>query len=90
MQSPLYSNHVNNEEISIFQLLDGSDHDFCLQIEAAQVEVEPNVPQQAEATSMVVDWLRNLGLSKFEEAFVREEIDWESLKCLSEEVIVSS
>ncbi|XP_050220543.1 DNA cross-link repair protein pso2/snm1 [Mercurialis annua] len=35
--------------------------------------------------SPVVKWLRILGLEKYEEVFVREEIDWESLKWLTEE-----
>ncbi|KAJ6406620.1 hypothetical protein OIU84_010183 [Salix udensis] len=35
--------------------------------------------------SPVVKWLRNLGLERYEEDFVREEIDWETLQCLTEE-----
>ncbi|CAL5074130.1 unnamed protein product [Urochloa decumbens] len=33
----------------------------------------------------VIEWLRNLGLSKYEEIFIREEIDWETLQWLTEE-----
>ncbi|KAK6131967.1 hypothetical protein DH2020_034292 [Rehmannia glutinosa] len=35
--------------------------------------------------SPVVEWLRNLGLAKYEEIFVRQEIDWDALQCLTEE-----
>ena len=34
----------------------------------------------------VIQWLRNLGLSKYEEIFIREEVDWETLQWLTEEV----
>ncbi|KAM0910527.1 hypothetical protein ACQ4PT_014068 [Festuca glaucescens] len=33
----------------------------------------------------VVEWLRNLGLSKYEEIFTKEEVDWETLQWLTEE-----
>ncbi|XP_078440838.1 uncharacterized protein LOC144710872 isoform X2 [Wolffia australiana] len=33
----------------------------------------------------VVEWLKTLGLSRYEEIFIREEIDWEALQCLTEE-----
>ncbi|XP_024963152.1 DNA cross-link repair protein SNM1 [Cynara cardunculus var. scolymus] len=35
--------------------------------------------------SPVVEWLHNMGLSRYEEVFIREEIDWDSLKWLTEE-----
>lgn len=36
--------------------------------------------------SPVVDWIRGLGLAKYEEVFVREEVDWDTLQWLTEEV----
>lgn len=36
-------------------------------------------------TECVVEWLRNLGLSKYEEIFTKEEVDWETLQWLTEE-----
>lgn len=33
----------------------------------------------------VLEWLRNLGLSKYEECFIKEEVDWETLQWLTEE-----
>lgn len=43
-------------------------------------------PKEVIRVSPVVEWLRNLGLAKYEEIFVREEIDWDALKSLTEEV----
>lgn len=34
----------------------------------------------------VLGWLRSLGLERYEESFMREEIDWNSLQWLTEEV----
>lgn len=36
--------------------------------------------------STVLKWLQGLGLSKYEDIFVREEIDWDTLKWLTDEV----
>ncbi|RLN35458.1 uncharacterized protein C2845_PM03G35700 [Panicum miliaceum] len=33
----------------------------------------------------VMEWLRNLGLSQYEDIFIREEVDWETLQWLTEE-----
>lgn len=48
--------------------------------------VEPRVSKQPDDVSSVVEWLCNLGLAKYEEVFVREEIDWDTLQWLTEEV----
>ncbi|CAD6219083.1 unnamed protein product [Miscanthus lutarioriparius] len=45
---------------------------------------EPCAGQNVEI-GHVVEWLRNLGLSKYEEVFIREEVDWETLQWLTEE-----
>lgn len=47
-------------------------------------------PQKPVDVSPVSEWLRSLGLSKYEEHFVREEIGWDSLQWLTEEVKWSS
>ncbi|KAJ8555442.1 hypothetical protein K7X08_012938 [Anisodus acutangulus] len=46
-------------------------------------------PKEVVHVSPVVEWLRNLGLAKYEEIFVREEIDWDTLKSLTEEDLFS-
>ncbi|XP_051137492.1 uncharacterized protein LOC127255796 isoform X2 [Andrographis paniculata] len=40
---------------------------------------------EVATVSPLVEWLKKLGLAKYEEIFVREEIDWEALQCLTEE-----
>ncbi|XP_044463163.1 DNA cross-link repair protein SNM1 isoform X1 [Mangifera indica] len=47
------------------------------------------LPQQVVDVSPVVKLLHSLGLGRYEEAFVREEIDWDTLLRLTEEDIVS-
>jgi len=42
--------------------------------------------QQVPKVASVVDWLRGLGLNKYEDVFVREEVDWDTLQWLTEEV----
>ncbi|KAI3715354.1 hypothetical protein L6452_22334 [Arctium lappa] len=42
-------------------------------------------PGQMGHISPVLVWLHNLGLSRYEEVFIREEIDWDSLKWLTDE-----
>ncbi|XP_058222295.1 uncharacterized protein LOC131332223 [Rhododendron vialii] len=37
----------------------------------------------------VLEWLRNLGLARYEEIFVQEEIDWDTLQWLTEEDLFS-
>lgn len=34
----------------------------------------------------VLEWLRSLDLSRYGDAFAREEIDWDTLQWLTEEV----
>lgn len=45
------------------------------------------LPQIVTALSPVLKWLRSLGLAKYEDVFIREEIDWDTLQSLTEEVI---
>ncbi|KAF8657812.1 hypothetical protein HU200_059974 [Digitaria exilis] len=47
-------------------------------------EKEPCAGENVE-TRRVTEWLSNLGLSKYEEIFIREEVDWETLQWLTEE-----
>ena len=49
-------------------------------------DVQPMCPGQVVDVSPVLEWLRNLGLAKYEEIFVQEEIDWDTLQGLTEEV----
>ncbi|KAI3875308.1 hypothetical protein MKX03_000735 [Papaver bracteatum] len=49
----------------------------------------PGLTRQVGDTSRVIEWLRGLGLSRYEEAFVKEEVDWETLHWLTEEDLLS-
>jgi len=42
--------------------------------------------QHVPKVASVVDWLHGLGLGKYEVLFVREEVDWNTLQWLTEEV----
>ncbi|XP_028059645.1 uncharacterized protein LOC114263338 isoform X1 [Camellia sinensis] len=46
-------------------------------------------PRQIADISPVLDWLRGLGLARYEEIFVQEEIDWDTLQWLTEEDLFS-
>ncbi|GMN63276.1 hypothetical protein TIFTF001_032345 [Ficus carica] len=48
-------------------------------------EREPRVSEQCGDVSGVGEWLRGLGLAKYKDIFVREEIDWDTLQWLTEE-----
>ncbi|CAN8318709.1 unnamed protein product [Cochlearia groenlandica] len=43
------------------------------------------LPHLANDISPVLKWLRSLGLDKYEDVFMREEIDWDTLLSLTEE-----
>lgn len=58
---------------------------YLFQASSPNHKKEPCAGQNVEI-GRVVEWLRNLGLSKYEEVFIREEVDWETLQWLTEEV----
>lgn len=55
-----------------------SAHKPCVQYSAQVAGVAP-----------VVEWLHRLGLGKYEAAFIQQEIDWDSLRFLTEEDIIA-
>lgn len=61
-----------------------------MQVVPLNADTKPGSPRQIGDASYVLQWLRSLGLSKYEEAFVKEEIDWETLHWLTEEVCFMS
>ncbi|KAF8088286.1 hypothetical protein N665_0546s0018 [Sinapis alba] len=46
-------------------------------------------PQLVNDLSPVLKWVRSLGLAKYEDVFLREEIDWDTLQSLTEEDLLS-
>lgn len=64
-----------------------SDQWIFLQLTIPDEDVKPDLPRkQVIDVSPVLEWLNNLGLSRYNEAFIKEEIDWDTLKWLTEEV----
>ncbi|XP_050364634.1 DNA cross-link repair protein SNM1 [Argentina anserina] len=43
----------------------------------------------ARVRGLVIEWIRGLGLEKYEDIFVREEIDWDALQWLTEEDLIN-
>ncbi|KAL7001829.1 hypothetical protein U1Q18_002977 [Sarracenia purpurea var. burkii] len=43
-------------------------------------------PRQIDGFSPVLEWLHSLGLDRYQKFFVQEEIDWDTLQWLTEEV----
>ncbi|XP_039126891.1 LOW QUALITY PROTEIN: uncharacterized protein LOC120263030 [Dioscorea cayenensis subsp. rotundata] len=59
------------------------------QVTNSNGQVKSNSLGQVVDANPVLEWLRSLGLSKYEEAFSREEIDWDTLQWLTEEDLLS-
>ncbi|KAK9142145.1 hypothetical protein Syun_011545 [Stephania yunnanensis] len=80
--------------IDISDLSDEGRHahtNNCLDMNEAEKVIpksdnpRPESPSLALNVVPVLEWLQNLGLSKYKEIFVREEIDWDTLQWLTEE-----
>ncbi|XP_065042284.1 uncharacterized protein LOC135675746 [Musa acuminata AAA Group] len=52
-------------------------------------EMKSNASEGVVDISLVTQWLQSLGLSKYKDIFVKEEINWETLQCLTEEDLLS-
>ncbi|KAK2645044.1 hypothetical protein Ddye_020239 [Dipteronia dyeriana] len=66
-----------------------SSDDQRAQVRPQVGDVSGKSPGQIVDVSPVVQWLRSLGLAKYEEVFVREEVDWDTLQWLTEEDLVN-
>ncbi|KAI3938887.1 hypothetical protein MKW92_012510 [Papaver armeniacum] len=79
-----------NEEMRLVHSNECLDRDEMQSVVAPpSAETTPGLTRQVGDTSRVIEWLRGLGLSKYEEAFVKEEVDWETLHWLTEEDLLS-
>ncbi|KAL6846506.1 hypothetical protein ACP4OV_023954 [Aristida adscensionis] len=85
VRCPLCGSDISDLSVELRQLHTNN----CLDDEPAK---ECNANHERESCAgenvenkRVVEWLRNLGLSKYEEIFIREEVDWETLQWLGEE-----
>ncbi|XP_026438803.1 uncharacterized protein LOC113337299 isoform X2 [Papaver somniferum] len=78
-----------NEEMRLVHSNECLDRDEMQTVAPPVDEARPGSTRQVVDTSRVIEWLRGLGLSKYEEAFVKEEVDWETLHWLTEEDLLS-
>lgn len=53
------------------------------------IEESVDNPELVNDLSPVLKWVRSLGLAKYEDVFLREEIDWDTLQSLTEEDLLS-
>ncbi|KAI7757384.1 hypothetical protein M8C21_001913, partial [Ambrosia artemisiifolia] len=66
--------------------IDVPDNGHVLESSGQVLDDPPCVaPGEMHHVSPISIWLQNLGLSRYEEVFIREEIDWDSLKWLTDE-----
>ncbi|XP_050125322.1 DNA cross-link repair protein SNM1 isoform X2 [Malus sylvestris] len=63
----------------------------CLDNEEVQTQDAPRPDEEREHqnSGQVLEWLGSLGLEKYKDVFVREEIDWDTLQWLTEEDLFS-
>ncbi|CAA7400755.1 unnamed protein product [Spirodela intermedia] len=59
------------------------------QVTVSSKERNPSSDKPAVDSTPLIQWLKTLGLSRYEEVFVREEIDWDTLQCLTEEDLLN-
>lgn len=57
-----------------------------MQIVVPADESDPQIHRPVADISPVREWIRNLGLEGYGDIFAREEIDWDTLQWLTEEV----
>ncbi|KAG5030876.1 hypothetical protein JHK85_014858 [Glycine max] len=79
-------------EVDISNLTEEQRHlhtNNCLDDVAVVPDDDEKGAQQVPKVASVVDWLRGLGLNKYEDVFVREEVDWDTLQWLTEEDLLS-
>ncbi|KAL3013444.1 hypothetical protein AAZX31_06G053900 [Glycine max] len=79
-------------EVDISNLTEEQRHlhtNNCLDDVAVVPDDNEKGAQQVPKVASVVDWLRGLGLNKYEDVFVREEVDWDTLQWLTEEDLLS-
>lgn len=59
---------------------------YFIQVIIPDNDTKAESPRKLADVLPVLEWLRSLGLAKYEEVFIREEIDWDTLQGLKEEV----
>nr|AQX44222.1 hypothetical protein [Phalaenopsis equestris] len=91
LQCPLCQTDITklSEEMRQIHTNDCLDKDGMNEVSIPIGQTKPNACNQIVDTNPVIEWLRALDLCRYEEAFVREEIDWDTLHWLTEEDLIS-
>lgn len=91
VECPLCGTDISHlsEETRQIHTNDCLDKDGTAEVVIPASKIKPDLPQQAADANPVLEWLRTLGLSRYEEAFVKEEVDWETLQWLTEEDLLN-
>ncbi|KAJ0861511.1 putative sterile alpha motif domain, DNA repair metallo-beta-lactamase [Helianthus annuus] len=77
---------VHTNECLDKEQIDIPDNDHVSEPSGQVLDDPPNLASsETHHVSPISTWLQNLGLSRYEEVFIREEIDWDSLKWLTDE-----
>ncbi|CAN6174448.1 unnamed protein product [Urochloa humidicola] len=84
VKCPLCGSDISNLSEELRQLHTNNCLDEPAKESSPNHEKEPCAGENVEIRR-AIEWLRNLGLSKYEEIFIREEVDWETLQWLTEE-----
>lgn len=85
VQCPLCGSDISDlsEELQLVHTNNCLDEGEPAKESNSNHEREPCARENVQ--NSVVEWLRNLGLSRYEDIFIREEVDWETLQWLTEE-----
>ncbi|MFS7991806.1 putative sterile alpha motif domain, DNA repair metallo-beta-lactamase [Helianthus anomalus] len=77
---------VHTNECLDKEQIDIPDNDHVSEPSGQVLDDPPSLASsETHHVSPISIWLQNLGLSRYEEVFIREEIDWDSLKWLTDE-----
>ncbi|PKA47063.1 DNA cross-link repair protein SNM1 [Apostasia shenzhenica] len=91
VECPLCGNDITDlsEEMRHFHTNDCLDKDETAEVPNPVGEASSETCQQLVGTNLVIEWLRLLGLSRYEDSFISEEVDWDTLQWLTEEDLIN-
>ncbi|KAI0494571.1 hypothetical protein KFK09_024709 [Dendrobium nobile] len=91
VQCPLCQTDITklSEEMRQIHTNDCLDKNDTNMVSVTPGQTKPNACNQVFDTNPVLEWLRALDLCRYEEAFIREEVDWDTLQWLTEEDLIS-
>ncbi|KAK8941701.1 DNA cross-link repair protein SNM1 [Platanthera guangdongensis] len=91
VECPLCGTNITklSEEMRQIHTNECLDKDGTTEVSDPICQAKPNTCQQFVDTNPVLEFLRALDLCRYEEVFVKEEIDWDTLQWLTEEELIS-